>query len=260
MATRTKVPSDDRFLVEEARRQDPDRFLCAIFAPAEYRSLILGLILFNHELARVPEIASEPMLGMIRYQWWRDALKEAAEGRPRRHPVVEVLSNALAAGLVDRASLEALIDARETEIDRLQPEDLDQLEAFVAATSGHLNVMIERAITGGRWQQAARHAGTAYGLVGIVRAAEAYASQGRMLVPQGLTTTPILDRASTQLGQMKIAAAGAPSRASAALLQGSIARRQIKVLRNAAHSGAVPLKRGPLLPSELFARSLLAFY
>ena len=75
---------DDRsaYLLAEAKRRDPDRFLCALFAPAERRDDLLALLLFNDELARIPDAVTQPVTGLIRLQWWRDALDELLTGRP----------------------------------------------------------------------------------------------------------------------------------------------------------------------------------
>ena len=76
------------------RRHDPDRFLTALFAPADKRDTLLTLYAFNHELARAREVVSEPPLALIRLHWWR----EVVEGAQRRHEVAEPLSAALTAG------------------------------------------------------------------------------------------------------------------------------------------------------------------
>ena len=57
-----------------------DRFLAALFAPAAQRPALFALYAFNVEIARVRDVAREPMPGEIRLQWWR----EVVEGRARR--------------------------------------------------------------------------------------------------------------------------------------------------------------------------------
>ena len=42
-------------LAEFVRRHDPDRFLCALFAPPARRDALFALVAFNHELARARE-------------------------------------------------------------------------------------------------------------------------------------------------------------------------------------------------------------
>jgi NADH dehydrogenase [ubiquinone] 1 alpha subcomplex assembly factor 6 len=58
------------------RRHDRDRFLTTLFAPAAERQALLALYAFNHEVAKTREVVSEPMLGRIRLQWWRDSLDQ----------------------------------------------------------------------------------------------------------------------------------------------------------------------------------------
>ena len=49
------------YLLREARSHDPDRYLCALLAPADRREALLALTLFNHELARIPDIVTQPV-------------------------------------------------------------------------------------------------------------------------------------------------------------------------------------------------------
>src|SRR5918997_5524748 len=89
-------------LAEFVRRHDPDRFLCALFAPAARRDALFALIAFNHELARAREAARNPMAALIRLQWWRDAVEEAPAGKAaRRHEVAEPLARAIRGAQLD---------------------------------------------------------------------------------------------------------------------------------------------------------------
>ena len=64
-----------------ARSGDPDRSLAALFAPREARADLFALIALNVELARIAEIVTEPGLGIIRLQWWREAIDRAERAR-----------------------------------------------------------------------------------------------------------------------------------------------------------------------------------
>ena len=57
------------------RRADPDRFLTALFAPPGRREDLFALYAFNHETARAREVTREPMMTMIRLQWWREVVE-----------------------------------------------------------------------------------------------------------------------------------------------------------------------------------------
>ncbi len=173
-------------LAEFVRRHDPDRFLCALFAPAERRGALFALVAYNHELARAREAARNPMAALMRLQWWRDTVEEAAAGEPpRRHEVAEPLARAVRDGRLDPADLLALADAREAEAEE---EDaiptVSAFGAYLRGTSGAL------AVAAGRLLGAPPEAlpglqkrGTAYGAAGVLRAVPSLARQGRCLLP-----------------------------------------------------------------------------
>ena len=107
-----------RYVLDEVRRVDRDRFLGALFAPEPRRRDLLALLAFDHELARTRTVAREPMMARIRLQWWREAMAEAASAaQPRAQPIVESLSETVRRHDLALQHLIALIDAREEEID-----------------------------------------------------------------------------------------------------------------------------------------------
>ena len=172
-----------------ARTADYDRYLSAVFAPAARREALFALIAFNHEIARIPEAVSEPMLGRIRLQWWREVLDAAYAGEPaRRHEVGLPLADAIRACGLDRAPFDALLDAREADLEEEGPADLAALERYAAATGGSLTQLMVQACGAGSRQslEAGRQVGTAWALIGTLRAAPHAAAQGRVTLPADL--------------------------------------------------------------------------
>ncbi len=107
-----------RYVLEEVRAHDRDRFLGALFAPEPERRDLLAILAFDRELARTQSVAREPMLKRIRLQWWREAVHEAAgASRPRAQPIVESLSETVRRHALRAELLVALIDAREDEVE-----------------------------------------------------------------------------------------------------------------------------------------------
>ena len=167
-------------IVALVRRHDPDRFLTALFAPAEKRDALLTLYAFNHELARAREVVSEPKLALIRLQWWR----EVVEGATRRHEVAEPLSAAIAAGELHCGDLLAMIDAREIEVEPWIPTLADWRD-YLLSGAGGLAVAAGRLLGAGD-PGVLRPLGAAYGVAGILRSAPALARQGRCLLPEDI--------------------------------------------------------------------------
>ena len=93
--------------------RDRDLLLSSNYANAGDRPRLVALFAFMTELRRIPSLVSEPGLGEIRLQWWREALDEILAGKtPRAHPVVLALSQSGAINAQTRAIAETLIDAR----------------------------------------------------------------------------------------------------------------------------------------------------
>lgn len=172
-----------------ARRHDPDRFLCALFAPPALREALFALIGYHHELGRAREAASNPMIAAIRLQWWRDALTQ-----DRRHEVATPLRQAIAAGLLDPADLLVMADAREAELD---DEGIPTREAFAAYLRGSHGGF---AVAAGRMLGAAgpelvalQAIGAAQGLAALLRHAMPLAARGRCLLPLDALSEAVLD-------------------------------------------------------------------
>ena len=183
MADSTAAQPD---LAAFVRAHDPDRFLCALFAPAGLRPAILALTAFNHELARAREAASNPIAAQIRLQWWTDAVESAAAGKaPRRHEVAEPLAAAIAAGTLAPAALLAMAAARDAECEE---DGLATEAAFVAwlrGTAGGWSAAAGQALgAAAEGAEVLRALGAAYGLAGVLRSVTAHAAQGRCLLPR----------------------------------------------------------------------------
>ena len=81
---------------------------------------------------------TEPGLGAIRLQWWREAIDRAAKGEATGHPVADAIGAAMRKGKLSRARIAALIDARSFDIETKIMPDWAALEAYLAATAGGL--------------------------------------------------------------------------------------------------------------------------
>jgi NADH dehydrogenase [ubiquinone] 1 alpha subcomplex assembly factor 6 len=170
------------------RQQDPERYLTALFAPAERRESLFALYAFNLELARARESVREPIMGQMRLQWWRDSLPEIMAGRARAHEIARPLAAAVAAHGLDPLLLERLIDAREQDMKPDPPADLPALLDYAQDTSSTLVELALEVL--GRPDAATREAGRALGvawaLLGLLRAIPFHAAQRRLYLPASL--------------------------------------------------------------------------
>lgn len=123
--TKRLVEENFKLLDERLKREDEDRWLSSRYAPLDARRRLVALYGLNLELAKVRNVVSEPGLGAIRFQWWRDATCEIhSTGDARKHDVVQVLETAKIA----EKTMQGLIDGHEAAFEAndraLEPEVL----------------------------------------------------------------------------------------------------------------------------------------
>lgn len=244
----------------ELRRHDPDRFLTALFARADRREALFALYAFNLEVARSREMVREPMLGRMRLQWWREAIDGLYAGAPRRHYVVDGLAASFDRLASAHGEFERLLDAREFDMDAEPPATVTALVDYAEATSATLvrlalRLLADDSVTPALARQGG-HVGTAWGLVGLLRAIPFHARARRLYLPADLVEETGLDPADlfelrrtpplaqavrriADLARAELAAARAlgrpPRQLLPALLPGALADLYLRRLAAAGH-------------------------
>ncbi len=207
--------SDNQKQIEQLLRQhDHDRWTCSLFAPDTARPAILALLAFNHEIAKIREIAHESAVGHIRLAWWREAIDDLSRGIVRQHFVLEELAKIPS---LDYAALQTMIDARGREFeDAINPTHHDFIN-YCRDTSGVLwglccNCHLESpkggerstdiSLTSGdpshslgmtKWESAI-NIGTAWAMIGILRSVLFQAQFRRMYLPLDLLVQNGIDK------------------------------------------------------------------
>ena len=194
---------------------DPDRFAAAMAAPVPAREKLLPIYAFNVEVARAPWVASEPMIGEMRLQWWRDALEEIAEGKGvRQHEVTTPLASVLdgeGARLLDK-----LIAARRWDLHPDAFEDDGHFNEYLDATGGGLMWAAGRALDGTD-EAAFREVGRASALANLFLAVPELEARGRKPVVDG---RPEALRALAEAALDRLQKLRLPKTGQAALLAG----------------------------------------
>ena len=171
-----------------AQKYDPDRFVCALLAPPEQREKLFALLAFNYEIAKTRESVSEVALGLIRLQWWREALDELNAGKPRGHEVLHALLLLLKSKSIDLIDLQTMVDTREKDLIAEPFSNTDSLLSYLEATSGMLASCTAK-ILGVREEnllQSAKQVGVNWGIIGVLRATPFLATQRRCFLPADL--------------------------------------------------------------------------
>jgi NADH dehydrogenase [ubiquinone] 1 alpha subcomplex assembly factor 6 len=178
------------------RRHDRDRYQTALFAPADRQEALFALYAFNYEIARVAEIVTQPMLGQIRLQWWRESIDAAFAGaRPRPHEVAGPLVAVIAEFALTRAHFDRMIDEREEDLADQPPATLAHLEEYAEGTAATLLYLVLEVlgVPEPAAHEAAREIGIGYCLAGLLRAMPFHANAGRSYIPAEIAARTGLD-------------------------------------------------------------------
>jgi phytoene synthase len=175
----------DAHVAAIVRDRDRDRYLADLFAPAGARRHLLALHAFNAEVARIRDVASEPALGEMRLQFWRDALHGDSGG----HPVADAFRKTIAEFSLPARAFDNLLDARVFDLYDDPMPSLNDLEGYAGDTSSGLMQLGAMILAGGDdpgTAELAGHAGVAYALTGLMRALPIHAGRQQCYLPADL--------------------------------------------------------------------------
>jgi 15-cis-phytoene synthase len=171
---------------ELVRAADRDRYLATLFAPTEHRGALYALYAFNSEVARVREVAREPLPGEIRLQWWSDVLRGERGGEAAANPVAAALLASIEHYRLPADKLIDLVEARGFDLYDEPVVTLDELETYASKTTSTLFALAARILAGTQAEAVAEPAGRAYALAGLMRAFPLHAARRQLYLPTDL--------------------------------------------------------------------------
>ena len=116
-----------KYCLDQVRRFDHDRYLAILLTPEEFRAPLCALYAFDVEMSRIPYAVSEPMLGEIRFQWWRETLEALTPLSQPGHEIAAALCETLFDGPLTPNDFLPLLDARASNLDQHSHETIDTL-------------------------------------------------------------------------------------------------------------------------------------
>lgn len=179
------LPEDIQSSFETVRAHDPDRYLTALMVPRSVRGSLMALYAFNVELARIPGLITEPALGDIRLQWWRDVIENIESGTSTGSPIADALGTAISTHKLPKPLLLGMIDARSADLDGGGFADLEALRAYLYKREGALFSLSARILDAAIDDtfQISNLSAVAFGLTNILRSLPLDASEGRVMLP-----------------------------------------------------------------------------
>lgn len=140
-----EFPLDPGTVQSAARAHAPDLYLSALLAPRTSRADLIALAAYLGEIGRIPLQPSEAMVGIIRLQWWREAIEA---GRPTGNPVADALLEAVARRALPLVAVLAPLDAYDHLITEGALREEVELHAYLQSTAAQ-SFALAAAITRG---------------------------------------------------------------------------------------------------------------
>jgi phytoene/squalene synthetase len=116
------------------RHHDRLRYLLALWLAAPEREDMMTLGAWHVEIVGSLRKVSEPMLGHIRLQWWRETMAALLSGKKIAHPLVDPLLQMVTRCAIPLTLLEAHIDACDEQFERSSATMAEYLEGVTEST------------------------------------------------------------------------------------------------------------------------------
>ena len=130
------MQSDADNLRSIAKGYEPDRYLAALLAPKSVRADLITLAAFLGELRKIADQVSDPMIGEIRVQWWRDTTEAAHPKQKSGHPIADALTDVLRRHDLSQDLLNDLLDATAHRLFSASPPDRLAFDQELELTEG----------------------------------------------------------------------------------------------------------------------------
>ena len=131
----------------------------------------LAIRAFNNEVARIADLVSNPTIGAIRMQFWRDVINSSFDAQPPAEPVAVLLASVLENYTLNKSWFLRVINTRERYLTNPPYTNLTDLEAYAENTYSTLLYLTLSAypLNSITMDHLASHIGKAAGICAILR-------------------------------------------------------------------------------------------
>ncbi|TFK40783.1 isoprenoid synthase domain-containing protein [Crucibulum laeve] len=177
------------FCKDFVRKHDYVSYLVSHFYPKHLQNGYFAIKAFSVELATVQDHVSNTMIGKLRMQFWRDAVKGISDGKPPRHPIALALYEASQRSHLPAYHLKRVIDARDAELYTPTHLTVDSLTSHAESTSSTVLYLLLSLLSDSSTaiSHAASHLGAAQTFSTLLRGLPFHAKNGRMVIPAEIT-------------------------------------------------------------------------
>ncbi|XP_065524697.1 NADH dehydrogenase (ubiquinone) complex I, assembly factor 6 isoform X2 [Lathamus discolor] len=186
--SRPEPGGDVQYCAELVRKRDYEGFLCSLLLPAESRTSAFALRAFNVELAQIKDSITQKTTGLMRMQFWRDAVEGIYCDNPPHQPIATELWRAVKRHNLTKMWFMKIIDEREKNLDDRPYRNIQELEKYAENTqSALLYLTLEMlGVRNVNADHAASHIGKAQGIVTCLRATPYHCTRQKVFLPMDI--------------------------------------------------------------------------
>lgn len=161
------------------RRYDRPSFTLSTFIPSNARSFYIALRALNVSLSMIPDTTSSYTIGLMRLQFWRDAVTKTLAGTPPKEPVALLMASALSdldtrtqgRARISKGWLLRMINSREQTLTNDPYPNIEAIESYAENTYSTLLYLTLAALpmTSVTADHVASHIGKAAGIATVLR-------------------------------------------------------------------------------------------
>ncbi|XP_043236033.1 NADH dehydrogenase (ubiquinone) complex I, assembly factor 6-like [Amphibalanus amphitrite] len=130
------------YCLELVRKYDYENFLCTLLLPSHARAGAIAVRAFNVELARVRDTVSETQIGLMRLQFWLDAVDKTFSGAPPEQPVAAELYKATQRHRISKGWLKRLVESRNQSLSSQPFDSIRAMEEYSVNTVSPVNYLV----------------------------------------------------------------------------------------------------------------------
>jgi len=163
-----------------------DRYLSTLLADIDYRQALFAIYAFDAEVSGITRQVSEPVIGEIRLQWWRETLEHVFEGECDPHPIAKELQTAVHKHALPKHLFTRLIDARQFDLYDEPMGSTDDLITYTNNTATAITDLAAQILIGEEVKEISsliEKAGIAHGLGKLLSDLPVNTSQKKCYLP-----------------------------------------------------------------------------
>ncbi|XP_077295769.1 NADH dehydrogenase (ubiquinone) complex I, assembly factor 6 homolog sicily [Arctopsyche grandis] len=181
-----------QYCLDSVRRYDYENFVSTLLLDKSVLTHAIVIRAFNVEIARVQDQVSDKNIGLMRFQFWIEALDKIASSNAKEaipaHPVAQELYKMHLQKKMSKRNLTRLIVSRKSYLDKKYFLSLEDMEKYAeeSVSPVYYSILESAGIKNVSADHVASHLGKAQGIVNMLRSVEYSAKNKIVSLPQDI--------------------------------------------------------------------------